>query len=49
LHTQTGHACWLVEDKHAYYLFTVKGNQPGLEAAINQVPPAAFSPSADRH
>jgi hypothetical protein len=49
LHTQTGHARWLVEDKHADYLFTVKGNQPGLEAAINQVSPAAFSPSADRH
>jgi hypothetical protein len=35
--------------EHADYVFIVKGNQPGLEAAINQVPPAAFSPSADCH
>jgi hypothetical protein len=44
LHTQTEHARWLVEDKHADYVFTVKDNQPGLVGAIDQLAPEAFSP-----
>jgi predicted transposase YbfD/YdcC len=30
MHTQRDHARFLVEDKHAHYLFTVKENQPSL-------------------
>ncbi len=47
LHAQVAHARWLVQERHADYVFTVKGNQPGLEAAISRLPQAAFSPSAD--
>jgi len=46
LHTQVAHARWLVEDKHADYLLTVKGNQPGLQTAIDRLAPDAFSPGA---
>jgi hypothetical protein len=46
LHTQTEHARYLVGDRQADYLFTVKGNQPTLEAAISHLPQAAFSPGA---
>jgi hypothetical protein len=48
LHAQVAHARWLVQERHADYVFTVKGNQPGLETAISRLPQAAFSPSADR-
>lgn len=48
LHSQVAHARWLVVQRHAHYLFTVKGNQPGLETAISCLPQAVFSPSADR-
>lgn len=34
LHTQREHAKWLAEAKNAHYLTVVKGNQPGLHAAI---------------
>jgi hypothetical protein len=34
LHTQRDHANFLVEDKSADYVFTVKGNQPGTLQAI---------------
>lgn len=34
LHTQRKTAKYLVEDKKAYYFFTVKGNQPTLKADI---------------
>jgi hypothetical protein len=44
LHTQTEHARYLVEDKHADYVFVVKDNQPGLVAAISQLSEQAFSP-----
>ena len=44
LHTQVDHARWLVEDKHADYLSTVKDNQPGLVRLIDQLPASAFSP-----
>jgi predicted transposase YbfD/YdcC len=46
LHTQTDHAHYLIQDKHADYLFTVKANQPSLQATIDRLPPDAFSPSA---
>jgi predicted transposase YbfD/YdcC len=48
LHTQADHADYLVGRRQADYLFCVKGNQPGLETAINHLPSAAFSPSARR-
>jgi predicted transposase YbfD/YdcC len=51
LHTLADHARFLVEDKGADYVFAVKGNQPGLETAINRLPSAAFPPprtEADR-
>lgn len=37
LHTQKKTAKYLVEDKQAHYLFTVKGNQPTLKADIEQL------------
>jgi len=46
LHTQTEHARWLVEERGADYLLTVKGNQPGLARAIDRLPQSAFSPRA---
>ncbi len=48
LHTQAAHARYLVADRHADYLFTVKDNQPGLVEAIARLPQDAFSPSAHR-
>jgi uncharacterized protein DUF4338/DDE family transposase len=45
LHTQRDHASFLVEDKEADYVFTVKGNQPNLEAAVRAIPAGSFSPS----
>jgi hypothetical protein len=44
LHTQVDHARWLVEDKHADYVFCIKDNQPGLVRSIDQLPRSAFSP-----
>ncbi|MGH3974353.1 MAG: ISAs1 family transposase, partial [Pseudonocardiaceae bacterium] len=38
LHTQRSHARFLIEDKHADYLLTVKDNQPGLFAQLNALP-----------
>jgi hypothetical protein len=46
LHTQTEHARWLVEAKHADYLLQVKGNQPGLVGVIDRLPQSAFPPGA---
>jgi predicted transposase YbfD/YdcC len=48
LHTQADHARYLIQDKHAEYLFTVKANQPNLEATIDRLGPEAFSPCAHR-
>ena len=48
LHTQANHARYLIQDKHAEYLFTVKANQPNLEATIDRLGPEAFSPCAQR-
>jgi hypothetical protein len=39
---------YLIQDKHAEYLFTVKANQPNLEATIDRLGPEAFSPCAHR-
>ena len=47
LHTQADHARYLIE-RHADYVFTVKGNQPGLETAISRLAAPAFSPCAHR-
>lgn len=44
LHAQREHARFLVEDKHADYLFGVKANQPKLLAAIEAIDPGSFSP-----
>lgn len=49
LHTQQDTARYLVEEKHADYLFTVKDNQPTLKADIEALNLAAFPPSAPNH
>ncbi|WP_233527460.1 ISAs1 family transposase [Micromonospora craniellae] len=38
LHTQREHARWLVEDKHAGYVFVVKRNQPRLYRQVKALP-----------
>lgn len=38
LHTQREHARWLVEDKKAAYMFTVKKNQPRLYRQLKALP-----------
>lgn len=38
LHTQREHARWLVDDKNAAYLFTVKKNQPRLYHQLKTLP-----------
>jgi predicted transposase YbfD/YdcC len=44
MHTQREHARFVVEEKHADYLFQVKENQPTLLGAIKAIPDSAFSP-----
>jgi hypothetical protein len=44
-HTQRGHARFLVEEKHADYVFIVKNNQPALLADLEALSQDAFSPS----
>lgn len=46
LHTQTETARYLVEEKQADYLFTVKDNQPTLKQDIHDLRLDAFPPSA---
>jgi hypothetical protein len=46
LHTQKKFANYLVEDKEADYVFTVKGNQPTLKQDIETLGLDAFPPSA---
>ncbi|MGH9993159.1 MAG: ISAs1 family transposase [Nitrososphaera sp.] len=46
LHTQTETARYLVEDKKADYVFTVKDNQPTLRQDIKDLGIEAFPPSA---
>jgi predicted transposase YbfD/YdcC len=38
MHTQRAHARFLVEDKDADYLLTIKANQPKLFAALGALP-----------
>lgn len=38
LHAQRDHAEYLVEQRHAHYLVTVKRNQPGLHAQLRDLP-----------
>jgi hypothetical protein len=49
LHTQRETARYLVEDKGADYLFSVKENQPTLYADLARLPQRAFSPGAKNH
>jgi hypothetical protein len=44
LHTQVETARYLVEDKRAHYLFTVKDNQPTLKADIARLQMETFPP-----
>lgn len=46
MHTQKETARFLVEEKGADYLFTVKDNQPTLKGDIESLPMEAFPPSA---
>lgn len=48
-HAQREHARFLVEDKHAHYLFTVKGNQPAVLADLKALEQGAFSPCDENH
>lgn len=45
MHAQVAHARFLVEDKGAHYVFTVKENQPSLLEAIKDLDEGSFSPS----
>ncbi len=47
LHTQQDLASYLMEKKHADYLFTAKGNHPILEADIRALSPDEFSPPVE--
>jgi hypothetical protein len=47
LHTQKETARYLVEEKKADYVFTVKDNQPTLRKDIQQLGLGAFPPSTD--
>jgi predicted transposase YbfD/YdcC len=38
LHAQRAHAVYLVQQRHAHYLFTVKENQPNLAAQLRGLP-----------
>lgn len=49
LHTQRETARYLVEDKGADYLFTVKENQPTLYWDLARLPQRAFSPGSTNH
>jgi hypothetical protein len=46
MHTQKATAAFVVEEKKADYVFTVKDNQPSLLEAIEDLNLVAFSPSA---
>jgi hypothetical protein len=46
MHTQRDTARFIVEDKHADYLFTVKDNQPTLKQDIESLSLDSFSPGA---
>ncbi|MFV2104911.1 ISAs1 family transposase, partial [Micromonospora sp. LOL_024] len=38
MHAQRAHAVYLVQQRHAHYLFTVKDNQPTLAAQLRRLP-----------
>jgi len=38
MHAQRAHAVYLVEQRHAHYLFTVKNNQPTLATQLRRLP-----------
>jgi hypothetical protein len=46
MHTQKETAQFLVEEKKADYVFTVKDNQPALKEAIEDLNLVSFPPSA---
>jgi predicted transposase YbfD/YdcC len=46
MHTQKDTARYLVKEKRADYLFTVKDNQPTLKSDIEALSMADFPPSA---
>ncbi len=46
MHTQKDTARFIVEEKHADYLFTVKDNQPTLKQDIESLSMESFSPGA---
>ena len=46
MHAQSDHARYIVEEKKADYLFTVKANQPGLLEDIQSLDDADFFPCA---
>jgi hypothetical protein len=46
MHTQTATASFIVEEKNADYVFTVKDNQPSLLEAIEDLNLVVFPPSA---
>ncbi|MEW6523301.1 MAG: ISAs1 family transposase [Bacillota bacterium] len=48
MHAQVDHARYLVEEKQADYLFTVKGNQPTLLADLTALEESDFFPSVCR-
>ena len=47
MHAQVGHARFVVEQKRADYVFTVKENQPTLLQDIRDLDDGLFSPSGD--
>jgi hypothetical protein len=49
LHTQRDHARWLVDDRNAAYLFTVKKNQPCLYRQLKQLPWSKIPTSDEAH
>jgi predicted transposase YbfD/YdcC len=46
MQTTREHARWLVEGKHAHFLFPVLGNQPGLYARLDALPWASTAVAA---
>jgi predicted transposase YbfD/YdcC len=49
LHTQRGHAEFLVTKKNAHYIFVVKKNQPGLYAQLKRLPWRQVPAGASQH
>ena len=49
IHTQKTTAAYLVEEKKADYVFTVKDNQPYLREAIKDLNLPNFPPSEPNH